>query len=130
MEGKSSYCVKDTSSVSKMILKRGKCDLEITESGICPVGIPRTLKVPARLSGSRYLGAGSLALSQLSGPSPGFWKAKYLETFFQNGPSGSCHQLRMADCKSGRKKQQPLSQLGGSEHSTARIPSICSEVSR
>lgn len=92
MEGKSSYCVKDTSTVLKMILKRGKCDLEvsakITESGICPLGIPRTLTVPALLSGSRYLGAGSLALSQLSGPSPGFWKAKYLETFFQNGPLG------------------------------------------
>ena len=76
MKGKSSYCVQDTSGISKTILKREKYDLwitaKITESGIGPLGISRTLTVPACISGSGYLGPGSLALSQLSSPSPGF----------------------------------------------------------
>jgi len=51
MKGKSSYCVQDTSGISKTILEHGKYDFwitaKITERGIAPLGASHPLMVTA-----------------------------------------------------------------------------------
>lgn len=108
MKDKSSYCVRDTSGISKTILKSGKYDLwiaaKITEMGIGPLGISR-----ACVSNSGYLGPALLPFPNspvhpsLYGQALGY---KYLLTLFQNGSLGSFHQLRITGHKGGRKKKQ------------------------
>lgn len=116
MKDKSSYCVQDTSGISKMILKRGKYDLcaaaKITERGIGPLGISYALTLPACISGSGHLGPALLPFPNSPVRLLAFVQArgsKYLLTLFQNRSLGSFLQPRIPGHKGGRKKEAAAS---------------------
>lgn len=109
-KGKSSYCVQDTSGISKMILKYGKYAVIHRKQHWSSVNI-------------RYINSACmhqwfcLPWARLFCPFPVCLPAlglargsKYLLTLFQDLSLGSFHQLRMTSHKGGiKEKQQHLS---------------------